>query len=256
MVIEMNVYGNSRLLVFADGADERAKALADRLGVQITKDAETARRAELSLCFYPDGLTLCGGGQSLKCDLTQLLPRLKPENLRGELTVKAAKIKGADRALTAVDATAGFGGDSLLLAAAGFSVRLYEYDPVISALLSDGLQRAAEVPQLAEIVGRMELFEEDSVVSLTKLNYNPDVILLDPMFPERHKSALVKKKFQLLHLLQSPCADEEALLSAALSASPKKIIIKRPLKGAYLAGVKPAFSLPGKAVRFDCIMGN
>ena len=43
----------------------------------------------------------------------------------------------------AVDATAGLGEDSLLLAAAGFEVTLCEADPVIAVLLEDALTRAA-----------------------------------------------------------------------------------------------------------------
>ena len=82
----------------------------------------------------------------------------------------------------------------------------------------------------------------------------PDVILLDPMFPERTKSAAVRKKFQLLHHLEEPCADGELLLAAAIAANPRRIIIKRPMKGEYLGGVKPSFSLTGKAVRVDVIV--
>ena len=43
----------------------------------------------------------------------------------------------------------------------------------------------------------MQLFEENSLSALPRLSAAPDVILLDPMFPERQKSALIKKKFQL-----------------------------------------------------------
>ena len=74
------------------------------------------------------------------------------------------------------------------------------------------------------------------------------------MFPERNKSSLIKKKFQLLHNLESPCASEHELLEAGLAAKPKKIVIKRPLKGPYLDGVKPDYSYTGKAIRFDCII--
>jgi 16S rRNA (guanine1516-N2)-methyltransferase len=80
------------------------------------------------------------------------------------------------------------------------------------------------------------------------------VILLDPMFPERQKSALVKKKFQLLQQLECPCTDEEELLQAAINAKPRKIIIKRPAKGPFLANRKPDYSISGKAIRYDCIV--
>ena len=92
------------------------------------------------------------------------------------------------------------------------------------------------------------------MLSLPELSFRPDVILLDPMFPEREKSSLIKKKFQLLQKLESPCPDEAALLKAALAAQPHKIIVKRPLKGPFLAGRKPDFSIKGKSVRYDCIV--
>ena len=82
----------------------------------------------------------------------------------------------------------------------------------------------------------------------------PDLVLLDPMFPERQKSALVKKKFQLIHRLEFPCMEEETLLNAAIAAGPRKILIKRPLKGPWLAGRNPGYSISGKAVRYDCIL--
>ncbi len=74
------------------------------------------------------------------------------------------------------------------------------------------------------------------------------------MFPEKTKSALAKKKFQLLHQLELPCENEESLLDAAIAASPRRIVIKRPLKGPFLAGRKPDFTLRGKAIRYDCIL--
>ena len=62
------------------------------------------------------------------------------------------------------------------------------------------------------------------------------------------------KKFQLLHHLEAPCTDEEGLLRAAIACGPRKVVIKRPAKGPYLAGIKPSYSIDGKAVRYDCII--
>ena len=200
-----------------------------------------------------DGLALVGEGMVLRADFSRLLPRLRSDRLPRELLVRAARVRGVE-APTAVDATAGLGEDSLLLAAAGFSVRLYEKDQVIAALLRDALERAAALPELADVVARMELLEEDSVEALPHLDFSPDVVLLDPMFPERTKSAAVKKKFQLLHHLERPCENEGELLDAALAACPRKIVIKRPPKGPVLAGVKPSYQVTGKAVRYDVIV--
>lgn len=99
----------------------------------------------------------------------------------------------------------------------------------------------------------MEIFNADSIEAMKGVTEAPDVILLDPMFPERQKSALVKNKLQVIQSLEMPCANENDMLYAATMAKPKRIIIKRPPKGEFLASVKPDYSITGKAVRFDCI---
>ena len=200
-----------------------------------------------------EGLALVGDGMVLRADFSRLLPRLRADRIGRELLVRAARTRGVATP-TAVDATAGLGEDSLLLAAAGFTVTMFEKDPVIAALLRDALDRAANDSQIAEVVARMTLVEGDSVAGLRELGFSPDVVFLDPMFPERTKSAAVKKKFQLLHHLERPCEDEEGLLAAALAARPRKVVIKRPPKGPWLAGIKPSHSLTGKAVRYDVIV--
>lgn len=228
-----------------------------------------------------NGLFLSCDGMTVRGDFVSMARRISKANLERELIVKAAKIKGLGDNPRAVDATAGLGEDAFLLAAAGFSVTMYERDEIIGALLEDALERAralgghlpAEAGALGaelaasvvvsrgrlpvgfhEAIARMELKREDSIEALKNLSYRPDVVLLDPMFPERKKSALVKKKLQLIQQLEAPCDDEEALMEAAIGARPKRIIVKRPPKGPYLAGVKPSFSLTGKAVRIDCIV--
>lgn len=211
-------------------------------GVELRRDAE--------------GLALVGDGMVLRADFTRLLPRLRPDRLSRELLVRAARVRGAETPV-AVDATAGLGEDSLLLAATGFSVIMYEKDPVIAELLQDALVRAAAVPELAPIVARMELVKGDSIAGLREQAASgpaPDVVFLDPMFPERTKSAAVKKKFQLLHRLERPCDDEAELLGAALAARPRKVVIKRPPKGPLLARARPSYQLSGKAVRYDVIV--
>lgn len=199
------------------------------------------------------GLALVGDGMELRGDFSQLLPRIRKDRLAGELLVRAAKVRGCAEPW-AIDATAGLGEDSFLLAAAGFRVSMYESDPTIAALVRDALARAQADPKLADIARRMELFEEDSIEAMGHLGDTPDVIYLDPMFPERRKSAAVKKKFQLIHHLEAPCQNEGALLAAAISAGPRKVVVKRPAKGPHLAGVKPSHSLAGKAVRYDVII--
>mgnify|MGYP003330080551 CR=1 FL=1 len=94
------------------------------------------------------------------------------------------------------------------------------------------------------------------IKDLEAQNKTFDIIYLDPMFPERQKSASVKKKFQLIHELEAPCSNENDLLEAALSLNAGKIVIKRPAKGPFLGGCKPDYSVEGKAIRYDIIFGK
>ena len=202
---------------------------------------------ELFLIDEDGCLTLTDGRLRLKGDFTSLMPRLKTSNLQREFLVKASKIKGVGHPVL-IDATAGMGEDSMILAAAGFEVYLFEYDHAIAALLKDALRRAADD------VARMHFAEGNSIELMAGLGIEPDVVLLDPMFPARQKSALVKRKFQLLQQLEKPCTDERDLLDAALNMKPRRVVIKRPLKGPYLADIKPSYSINGKAIRYDCIV--
>lgn len=217
--------------------------------------AERALPEGLELRQTPRGLALVGGGMELVPDFEDMLPRVRPGALQRELLVRAARCKGAqDAPFLAVDATAGLGEDAFLLAAAGFEVLLFERDPVIAALLSDALDRAHDAPATAPVACRMRLAGSDSVEGLARLPRRPDVVYLDPMFPERRKSAAVKKKFQLLHHLERPCEDAATLMEAACAARPRKIVVKRPVKGPFLAEVKPSYQVVGKAVRYDVIV--
>lgn len=198
-----------------------------------------------------DGVSLVCGAQEIRGDFARLAKRARKSNLREELIVRACKLKDVPRPKV-IDATAGLGEDSFLLAAAGCEVTLFERDAVIAALLEDALRRAYEDEGLALVCARMRFEKGDSIAAMKDLTDPPDIIFLDPMFPKREKSALVKKKLQLLKQLEPPCADEEALFCAAAAAKARRIVVKRPPKGPFLAGRKPDYSLTGKAVRFDC----
>lgn len=242
----------TKLLSLAQSPADRdeVNGLADKMALEIIQESP---KDELYLLFDQRGLALVKNELTLHGDFTKMIKRLNPANLRGELLVRAAKTKAPQGVKAALDATAGLGEDSLLLAASGFEVDLYEYNPIIAALLRDALRRAAQETELKEIVARMHLIEADSKKAMLSLEKRPDVILLDPMFPARRKSALVKKKFQLIQNLEQPCTDESELIQSAIAAHPKKIVIKRTLKGPILGDIKPSYAISGKGIRYDCI---
>lgn len=220
---------------------------------------EPSLPADMELVREPAGLTLRAGGMGLRGDFLRLLPRLRQDRLSRELLVRAARVRGADARPTAVDATAGLGEDALLLAASGFAVTLCERNPVVARLLADALERASALAGLAEVAARMRLVAGDGAAYLQGFGdaggaLAPDVVYLDPMFPQKRKDAATKKKLQLLQMLEDPAHDEEGLLAAALAARPRKVVIKRPLKGPWLGGVKPSYALAGKVVRYDVLV--
>lgn len=204
----------------------------------------------LTVLFDSRGVSLSGFGLSYQGDFENMLHRVTNGRLQHEMLAKAVKTDQEN--LKAIDATAGMGEDSLLLAACGYQVTLYEQNPVIAILLKDALRRAKKNTVLKDIVSRMQLVEGDSIEHLNKRLDPVDVIYLDPMFPGRQKSGLINKKLQLIQKLEPPCSEETALFDAAMAAQPSKIIIKRPLKSPYLDERVPSYSLKGKAIRYDC----
>jgi len=155
--------------------------------------------------------------------------------------------------LWVVDATAGLGRDSFVLADLGCAISLVERSPLVFALLRDGLNRAAgcDDPWLRQVASRMTLHLSESVTWLAGLSSPPDVIYLDPMFPARKKSARVKKEMWLFQHLLAESQDEAALLAQALSSASWRVVVKRPARAEPLNGEKPHHTIEGKTVRFD-----
>lgn len=171
---------------------------------------------------------------------------------RGQPLAKAIGLKkGANP--NVIDATAGFGRDAFVLANLGCKVTLIERNPLIATLLDDALQRASDNPDIAEVITRMLLINHDAtayLLSLAPVLY-PDVIYMDPMYPSRDKSALVKKDMRLLHLLAGPDTDSEQLLTTARATALKRVVVKRPKSAPFVGNQKPTTSLESKNTRYD-----
>ncbi|MEE4661595.1 MAG: class I SAM-dependent methyltransferase [Halieaceae bacterium] len=153
--------------------------------------------------------------------------------------------------MAVVDATAGLGRESFVMADLGARVTMLERHPVVFALLRDGLRRgrASDDPRVAGLCQRLELFRADSVQWLQGRTI--EGVYLDPMFPPSRKSARAKKGMWLFQQLLESGVQDDALLAAALASSQRRVVVKRPLKAAPLQDLTPGFSLAGKTVRFD-----
>ncbi|MCV6605964.1 MAG: class I SAM-dependent methyltransferase [Porticoccaceae bacterium] len=156
------------------------------------------------------------------------------------------------RDLHVLDMTAGLGRDAFVFATLGARVTLLERNPIVHALLADGLARAADTTdsELREIVARINLLRADSLAA-DAVTLPVDVAYLDPMFPGRQKSAKVKKEMQAFHTLVGADKDADQLLPIAREAARYRVVVKRPAKAPYLNGCKPGYSLNGKSTRYD-----
>jgi len=169
----------------------------------------------------------------------------------GQMIAKAVGIQAGVRPLV-LDATAGLGRDAFVLAELGCRVTLIERQPLIAALLEDGLQRALTDHEVAPIVARMRLLCGNAIALMEAWEGEPpQVIYLDPMFPHRDKSALVKKEMRLFRPLAGNDDDAPALLAAALKLATHRVVVKRPRKAPAIADEKPGYVLEGKSSRFD-----
>ncbi len=175
---------------------------------------------------------------------------------QGELITRAMGITKLDNPYI-IDATAGLGRDAFVLASKGCHVTMIERAPLVFLLLEDALQRARENPDTREIAERMQLINSDANDYLNTKNASPaDIVYLDPMYPERKKTALVKKEMQLFQVLLKNDDPGHALLQPALQKAGHRVVVKRPRKGEYLNQQKPDFSLTGKSIRFDVYLAN
>lgn len=169
----------------------------------------------------------------------------------GQMIAKAVGIQAGVRP-SILDATAGLGRDAFVLAQLGCPVVLIERQPLVAALLADGLQRALPDPEVGPIVQRMQLRQGDAIELMQNWTEEaPQVIYLDPMFPHREKSSLVKKEMRLFQPLVGADDDAPRLLQAALALATHRVVVKRPRKAPAVVGPGPSHVLEGKSSRFD-----
>lgn len=169
----------------------------------------------------------------------------------GQMIAKAVGVQSGVRPVV-LDATAGLGRDAFVLASLGCQMTLIERQPIIAALLEDGLERALQDAEVAPIVRQMRLLCGNAIELMSQWQGEPpQVIYLDPMFPHRDKSALVKKEMRLFRPLVGDDMDAPALLEAALALASHRVVVKRPRKAPIIEGGKPSYALEGKSSRYD-----
>ncbi len=149
-----------------------------------------------------------------------------------------------------IDATAGMGRDSFVLASLGCKVQMIERSPVVAAMLEDALDRARQDADVCEIADRLSVICADASEYLIEAE-SVDVIYLDPMYPEKRKSAAVKKDMRALQMLVGVDQDSHKLLETALKKAKHRVIVKRPKQADPIQGQQLNSSISSPNTRYD-----
>ena len=206
--------------------------------------------------FVPDPFTTT----LINTLLLQTLPRKnkKQNNKKESLSLSTLHI---------VDATAGWGQDSISFHRQGHSVTMMERNPILYTLLQDGLRRYTQYQQYQQQQNNnttpspfLSLVHGDAIHLLSQLEQPVDVVYLDPMFPARKKSSSVKLPMQLLqNLLEDNEQEQEdsmdgLLLQEALRVAQQRVIVKRPAAAPPLR--LPNGQVKGSNYRWDIYICN
>lgn len=258
---------NKSIAVLCNDSSRRASAdeLAAQLNVPLLCDLSPVDVDEFAYVIFFDGQATVLQQTGRKApgpvfaEFTQgaVDHRRKFGGGKGQMIAKAVGVKSGCYPKV-LDATAGLGKDSFVLASLGCRLTMLERSPIVQFLLQDGLERAldfarVEDDELLSILQRMSLIKQDSREYLAHLSATdfPDVIYLDPMFPERQKTADVKKEMAAFHSVVGKDEDADAILALALAHVNYRVVVKRPRKAPFLNGQPPSYQLEGKSSRFD-----
>ena len=223
----------------------------------------------------PEGLTVMPddgkafGAITVDLASASILRRVKQG--RGGLLAKAV-LPAAGQPMPLVwDVTGGLGRDAMTLALLGCEVVAFERNPFVGMLLLDARSRALkEGGAVAEAAARLQIRIEDARSALgdaSSIEEPPDVIYIDPMFPEGKKSskssgmssgkgkAAIKKEAMLLRMLVGEGADpvqDEELFTLSMQVAKARVVVKRSLRApAIVESPPPQASFKGKSVRVD-----
>ncbi len=245
--------GKLAVLYQAQGNILLFQQLAERLGVPCYQAFNNDSQEQFFLSWRESCLKLLDRELLKKGGLTV---EIEPRN--GEQRSWPAPKDGAlaqalgRKTRTVVDATTGWGQDSLHIFRMGYELTCLERSPVMAELLSDGFTRLAQLDWMQRLnLEPPQLLQGNAIDLLANLKPRPDCIYLDPMFPpKRKKSALPKKSMMVLRDLLGDDQDKKLLFDAAIAVAGKRVVVKSPDYAKPLGG-KPSQSFQGKLLRYD-----
>lgn len=234
-------------LIESAGYESRIESIAEKYGFSVLSDTCTGQ-CRFTLEFNDGALKLNEPGKIRYRSLyvrSNNISRASRRTLLGQAIGRKTK--------TVVDATAGLGGDSVLLARMGYTVFAVERNPVVSALLEDGIGRISVISDWMSIGHGYG----DARLILAGMNEMPDVIYLDPMYPGgRKQSVKVARPLRILRELAGDDTDADELLAVCLESALKRVVVKRPHFAEPLDREGLTGSVSGKLVRYDIYQLN
>ncbi len=256
MNINIHMTNSNIAITYEPGLQDSAIQLADRwmLGCGKVRPLD----ARYTLHLSPERLELrsCDSAHGpVFVDFTagKTRYRRKYGGGRNQLIVRAVGIKKGNTP-SILDATAGFAQDAFVFAYQGSQVTLLERSSVIVALLEDGIKRAERHTEIGKLVhDNIHLVHADAIDYMRHLKENelPDVIFLDPMFPEKNNTALVKKEMRVFRDIIGKDSDAKKLLPIALEKAKNRVVVKRPNHANWLNDMRPSVEMKSKKHRFD-----
>lgn len=239
-----------------DHQQDKARSLARQLDLDCVPASNTDSRLQLNLTDEFIELRDNQAHTAVHVDFIggALSHRKRYGGGRGQAIAKAIGLKPGTTPPRILDATAGLGKDAYVLACLGCPVTMIERSPIVATLVKDAMDRAMGDADFQSLLEQgFELIQANARDYLLQLDdaSRPDVIYLDPMYPEKKKSALVKKNMQILQQLLGQDEDTELLLAAALNCARKRVVVKRPKGAISIAGPRPTMAIESRKTRYD-----
>ncbi|MGD2055137.1 MAG: class I SAM-dependent methyltransferase [Gammaproteobacteria bacterium] len=234
---------------------QQALELARKTGLPLLE--KQSSDFDLQLCFEQDRVELFDTHlkTAIHVDFAHgtLAHRQQFGGGRGQAIARAIGLR-KDKTPDVLDITAGLARDAYILAVLGCKVTLVEQSPVLYSLIEDGIKRGlVESASAGVLKNFISLVNADAVQYMKNMDSDscPDVIYIDPMYPEKKKSALVKKDMQILQRLLGKDEQADQLLKTALRHSGKRVVVKRPIHAEPVGDIKPDTSISSKKTRYD-----
>ncbi len=256
----MEIYPRIIVCPLSKNFAEKASIIGERLKLPVGKRFRNEKELsgiEFCLLVGDQGLFIqkIGSESRVSADFSNKSFTYRIRSNQSELLLRAIGSK-KNHTLRVIDATAGLGRDSFVMANLGCYVVSCERNLVISEMLDQAIKIAIRSNDswLAGPASRISLQRMDVRKIGKEVLSGVNAIYLDPMFPEKKSSAAANKEIEMLKAMlgdENSDTDSIELLEWALDQQIERVVVKRPIRAELLGGRSPSHQLFGKTIRYD-----